>query len=878
MSAHSDNYLKEVNEKYKTGNSTEHTYRKALEILINRLASHVKVTNEPKNVTDCGNPDYVVTKNKIPIGFIEAKDIGKDLNSKIYKEQFTRYKTALDNLIITDYLRFQFFEDGQLANEIRIGEIEGKEIKPLTENHLKFETLLSDFCTIRGQTIRSPKRLAEMMAGKARLLENILTAALTSDEKTQENTTLKSQYQAFKEILIRNLEVKDFADIYAQTLTYGLFAARLHDTSLNTFSRQEAAELIPKSNPFLRNLFQYVGGYDIDERIKLTVDNLAEVFRTTDIKELLRNFGKNTQTQDPIIHFYETFLAEYDPKLRKSRGVWYTPQPVVNFIVRAVDDILKTEFGLSEGLADYSKVETKEKKFHKVQILDPATGTGTFLAEVVKHIYEKNFKTMPGIWSDYVKDHLIPRLNGFEILMASYAMAHLKLDMLLSETGYKPKKEKRFNVYLTNSLEEHHPDTGALFSNWLTSEANEANHVKRDNPVMVVMGNPPYSGESQNKGKWIMQLMDDYKKEPDEKGHLKERNPKWINDDYVKFIRYAQHFIEKNGSGVVAFINPHGFLDNPTFRGMRWHLLKTYDKIYTIDLHGNSKKKEASPDGSKDENVFDIMQGVSINLFIKTGLKKKNSLGQVFHYDLYGKRNLKYNFLTEHSIKSIDFKTVIPFKNNYSFKDIDEKLFNDYNNGINPTELFQVNIMGFQTHRDEFCIDINKEILIKRLTDFADNTESDEEIIRAYGIKSTSDFNIKKAQIELQKKDIKKEITKCTYRPFETRYIYFDRILVDRPRKELITNSKGRENILLGVGRQDLAVGNIEWCLATVSKYPVDANMFRRGGVNLSPLYLYPETHTQQPTERIPNLNKEIVNEISEKLGLERTDIHGQLN
>ena len=320
-------------------------------------------------------------------------------------------------------------------------------------------------------------------------------------------------------------------------------------------------------------------------------------------------------------------MSAYDPKLRKARGVWYTPAPVVTFIVRAVDAILKTEFDLPQGLADNSKIKIKvnlqgkqtEQEVHRVQILDPATGTGTFLAEVIKYIHKK-FEGQQGIWSSYVDTHLLPRLNGFELLMASYAMAHLQLDLLLTQTGYKPTTNQRFRVYLTNSLEESHPDTGTLFANWLSAEANEANYIKRDTPVMCIIGNPPYSGESSNNGEWIMKLMEDYKKEPGGKEKLKERNPKWINDDYVKFIRFSSHLIEKNGEGILAFINPHGYLDNPTFRGMRWHLLKTFDKIYTIDLHGNAKKKETAPDGSADQNVFDIMQGVSINIFVK---KKK---------------------------------------------------------------------------------------------------------------------------------------------------------------------------------------------------------------------------------------------------------------
>ena len=614
-----EKYIETISTRFKSGISREHSYRGDLETLIRELVQGVEITNEPANVTDCGNPDYVITRKKIPIGYIEAKDIGKDLKAKVYKEQFDRYKRALDNLIITDYLCFQFFQHGQLINEIRIAEIDGNKIKPLPENFSVFVNFIKDFCSFIGQTIKSSKKLAEMMAGKARLLQDILEKAITSDEETEENSSLKGQYDTFKNILIHDLTPQSFADIYAQTLAYGMFAARLHDTSLDDFSRQEAAELIPKSNPFLRKLFGYVAGPDIDERIKTTVDNLVDVFRATNVEELLRNFGKSTQTQDPIIHFYETFLAEYDPKLRKARGVWYTPEPVVKFIVRAVDDILKKEFDLPQGLADTSKTKIKvkvqgkeiEKEVHKVQILDPATGTGTFLAEVVKYIYSKKFKAMQGAWSAYVDEHLIPRLNGFELLMASYSMAHLKLDMLLRETGYKATKTQRLNIYLTNSLEEHHPDTGTLFAQWLSTEANEANHIKRDTPVMVVMGNPPYAVSSSNKSEWIHKILADYKKD------LNERNIQPLSDDYIKFIRFGEYYINRTGEGILAYISNNSFIDGIIHRQMRKHLLETFDKVYIMDLHGNAKKKEVCPDGSKDENVFDIMQGVSINIFVK---------------------------------------------------------------------------------------------------------------------------------------------------------------------------------------------------------------------------------------------------------------------
>ncbi|OJV27936.1 MAG: DNA methyltransferase [Bacteroidetes bacterium 37-13] len=888
-----EQYIDNINRRYKLGNATEHTFRGDLQQLLESLVPTIRATNEPKRQS-CGAPDYILTKKDIPVGFIEAKDIGdKDLDGAKKtgnKEQFDRYKASLNNLIFTDYLDFHLYIDGVFITKIAIAEIQNGTIVPLPNNFATFTNLIKDFSTHVGQTIKSSKKLAEMMAGKARLLSDIIEKALTSDENNQENSTLKDQMNAFKQILIHDITPKGFADVYAQTIAYGMFAARLHDPTLPTFSRQEAAELIPKSNPFLRKLFGYIAGPDIDDRIKWIVDSLIDIFLACNVEEILKNYGKSTKMEDPIIHFYETFLSEYDPKLRKARGVWYTPAPVVNFIVRAVDDILKTEFDLPQGLADNSKtkikinlqatdnrykdnIKTAEQEVHKVQILDPATGTGTFLAEVVKHIHEK-FEGQQGIWSNYVATHLLPRLNGFELLMASYAMAHLQLDLLLTETGYKPTTDQRFRVYLTNSLEESHPDTGTLFANWLSTEANEANYIKRDTPVMCIIGNPPYSGESANKGDWIMKLMEDYKKEPGGKEKLKEQNSKFINDDYVKFLRYGQHFIEKNGSGVLAFINPHGFLDNPTFRGMRWNLLKTYDKIYTIDLHGNAKKKETAPDGSADVNVFDIEQGVSINFFVKTGKKKANELGKVFHYDLFGKREEKYDFLLENSLKSTSFKNIVPFANSYVFKEIDEKAHKNYDKGINPTELFKINVMGFQTHRDDFAIGFEKQSIKSRALDLRNQSISNEEIYNKYSVKDNRDWKLEKARKEIQTdQNWENKIIDCGYRPFDDRPCYFSYVAMDYPRKELIQNFLNKENLLIGIGRQGLAVGDIEWCLTTVSKNPVDANMFRRGGVNLFPLYLYPETNGQQSieqtAERTPNLNMKIVNEIAKILELQ---------
>ena len=486
-------YIENINKRYKLGNATEHTFRGDLQQLIEDLVPGIRATNEPKRQS-CGAPDYILTKKDIPIGFIEAKDIGDSdldgLKKTGNKEQFDRYKDSLSNLIFTDYLNFHIYRDGEFLLKISIGEVTDKGIKPIPENFERFEQYIKDFCLYIGQTIKSSKKLAQLMAGKARLLSEVIEKALLSDEENSENSTLQDQMSAFKQILIHDITPKGFADVYAQTIAYGMFAARTNDPTLTTFNRQEAFELIPKSNPFLKKLFGYIAGLEVDDRIKWIVDDLVNIFLACNVEEMLKTYGKSSKTEDPIIHFYEDFLSEYDPKLRKARGVWYTPAPVVNFIVRAVDEILKTEFDMPQGLADTSKTKIKvnvqgkmvDQEVHKVQILDPATGTGTFLAEVIKLIYQK-FEGQQGIWSNYVENQLLPRLNGFEILMASYAMAHLKLDLLLKETGFKATKDQRFRVYLTNSLEEYHQDTGTLFANWLSSEANEANHIKRDPPL-----------------------------------------------------------------------------------------------------------------------------------------------------------------------------------------------------------------------------------------------------------------------------------------------------------------------------------------------------------------------------------------------------------
>jgi len=873
-----EQYIDRINQRYKQGNATEHTFRVDLGNLLEALVPEISATNEPKRQA-CGAPDYIISKGEIPVGFIEAKDIGdKDLEGKNKtgnQEQFDRYKTGLNNLIFTDYIDFLFYRDGVFTTKISIGKIENGSILPLSENFEQFTQLFKNFTETISQSIKSPTRLAEMMAGKARLMADVIERALNEDDENGNLSNLKRQMLSFQKMLISDIDNKSFSDLYAQTIAYGMFAARYHDPSLPTFSREEAVKLIPKSNPFLRKLFKDIADEDLDFRLVWIVDELVSVFLASDVASIMKNFGKSTKQEDPVVHFYETFLGAYNPLLRKARGVWYTPQPVVNFIVRAVDDVLKSEFGITEGLADSSKRKIKvdyqgkkiEKEVHKVQILDPATGTGTFLAETIKHIHKK-YEGLGGIWSKYVEDDLIPRINGFELLMASYAMAHLKLDMLLTETGYVPTKDQRLRVFLTNSLEEPHADSGTLWGNLLSDEADQANEVKRDTPVMCVIGNPPYSGISSNNGKWISNLIDDYKYV--DGVHFNERKH-WLNDDYVKFLRYGQHYIEKNGQGVLAFINPHGFLDNPTFRGMRWHLLKTYDKIYTIDLHGNSKKKESAPDGSADINVFDIQQGVSINIFVKTGKKKKDELSKVFHFDLFGKRELKYDFLTKNGLNSISFQELIPEKPNLFFVPKNTDGQDEYENGIKINELFTINNVGFISANDGLNISMSEFEQRQKIEDILTMDESSWRI--KYNRPKDADSWKYLWAKEDALKNRTKDLNKVSYRPFDTRYTLYSGKsggLYARPVNQIMQHFLKGENLGFITARSNKSETCDHFYL---TKHIMETKCGERTTQSaLFPLYLYSENNGQksilQTSERSPNLNSQIVKEMSNKLGL----------
>ena len=860
----------------KTYSATEHSHRPALTMLLGEMIPDAQATNEPRRI-ECGAPDFVIHRKEIPFGYVETKNIGVNLDDAAHRAQIKRYSEALDNLIFTDYLTFRLIREGAIVAEVCIGELRGDKIKPLPQNFDAFVDLLKSFSDYQGLTISTADELANRMAHKARMLARVIAKAIATNEGEKKDD-LRAQLEVFRKHLIHEIQPAEFADIYAQTIAYGMFAARLHDPTPRTFTREQAAKLIPKANPFLRKFFQHIAGYDLDDRIVWVVDDLADLFCAADVGELMKDYGRQTERTDPFIHFYETFLGAYDPAKRKSRGVYYTPEPVVDFIVRAVDDILRDKFKLRDGIADYGKITVTEKdqsrEMHKVQILDPATGTGTFLAAIVKHIKRKYYANQKGAWQGYVNEHLIPRLNGFELLMAAYAMAHVKLDMVLREDGCDVGDD-RLRVFLTNALEEQHPDTDSLLAIWLSEEAEEANKIKRETPVMVVIGNPPYSGESVNKGEWIAKLIEVYKREPGG-GKLQEKNPKWINDDYVKFIRCGQHFVDGTGEGVLAYISNNGFIDNPTFRGMRWSLLQSFDEIYILDLHGNSKKKETAPDGSADENVFDIMQGVSINLFVKTGAKKAGALAKVFHFDLYGKRAGKYEFLNAHNLKQVKFKKLKMLAPQYYFVAKDYKLNGHYERGFSVTELFSVNSVGIVTARDGFTIYHSREALENSIAAFRNMSDEDAREKYALG-KDVRDWKINLARRDLEvnvfNTDNDSPVQIC-YRPFDTRFTYYtgkSKGFHCMPRGEVMRHFIAKDNVGLITIRRSRS--GKPWGEVFVT------NLMASGSTAISaldinyvfPLYIYPEPIPNTLEDRAlrdPNLNMGIVNAIADNIGL----------
>ncbi len=891
------NYLAQVEAAYKAGSATEHTYRPALKSFLEAAEPGVVATNEPRRI-ECGAPDFIVTREGVPLGFVEAKDIGKPLEEIEKSEQIRRYLESLPNLILTDYLEFRWYAQGSPRLAARLAKPQpGGKLRMEADGVKRLQELLQGFFGSEIPVVSSPRELAQRMAAVAMLIRSIIAATFTSEG---EKGSLHDQMEGFRRVLLHDLTPEQFADMYAQTIAYGLFAARCNHPEGERFTREHAAYELPKTNPFLRELFGHIAGLGLDDRIVWAVDNLAELLSRASMAVILEDFGHATRQQDPVVHFYETFLAAYDPKMREARGVYYTPEPVVSYIVRSVDAILKRDFKLAGGLSDAAKVKIERPKergkgkekveIHKVQILDPAAGTGTFLHEVIAHLRE-GFSGNQGLWAGYVRDNLLPRLYGFELLMAPYAVAHMKLGLLLRETGYDFATEERLRVYLTNTLEEAHEMTGLpLFTSKLAEEANSASEVKKDVPVMVVLGNPPYSGHSANAGEWIEGLLHGRDGASGPKGAdyfevdgkpLGEKNPKWLNDDYVKFIRFAQWRIEQTGYGVLAFVTNHGYLDNPTFRGMRQALMRSFDDIYILDLHGNSKKKERAPDGGKDENVFDIQQGVAIGLFVKRS-RTRDGAARVCHAELYGLREAKYKALAETDCGTTAWQELRPQSPFYLFVPQNTDLLVEYERGWKITEAMPVNSVGIVTARDGLTIHYAREDAWRVVQDFAGLPV--EEARSKYDLgKDARDWKVEMAQADLKASGpSESKLAPVLYRPFDVRHTYYtgnSRGFHCMPRGEVMRHMLAGKNLGLITVRQ-VAEGIFNHALVSSSIMESRITLSNKGIGFLFPLYLYPEQPSEKPDQprmlhvsdcHKPNLAPEFIADFAAKLKLSFT-------
>lgn len=865
-------YIHALNEQYAHGKAREHTYRTPFENLLKALAPQTLPIHEGKR-TLVGTPDFRVLRDDIQIGVIECKDIGKNLDDENYKDQFEKYQN-LGNLIITDYLQFRWVIEGEERDRVTIAEVHDGKIVPIADNFPALQTLYNGFLDARIAIVTSASDLAKKLAVSARGIRERINADLKSDHPSEE---LQGQMTAFREALLPDMTVDQFADMFAQTLVYGVFAARVRYAeeypgadAATDFPRQSLAQIIPPTNPFLRKLFRHMN-FDLGPNVTWLMNNVVDQLALTQIDEIMADFGKSTAQHDPVVHFYETFLGEYDAKLREQRGVYYTPEPVVSYIVRSVDHILKTQFSRPDGLADDNTL-----------ILDPATGTGTFLHTVVEHIHDQFTQhNMLGEWNAYVRDHLLPRIFGFELLMAPYTVAHMKLGLQLQRTGYQFDSDQRLGIYLTNTLEEGVRVGQMPMARFISDETNEAAAVKREKPIMVVLGNPPYNINSTNRSRtpsgeftWIGKLLDDYY-HIDGKP-LGERNPKALQDDYVKFIRFAQWRIEQSGMGVLAFINNHGFIDNPTFRGMRQQLINSFSSIYVLDLHGSTKKREKTPEGDKDDNVFNIEPGVSINIFIKK--QGVTSPAKIYHADVWGKRSEKYEYLLQNGIDTTKWNHVKSDKPFYLLLPQDRANWDNYKSYLSVKDVFLESSNGFKTHRDHFAVAFTESEMQKQLSNLIDTQLTDEEISYRYNVNSTKSWSLSQTRHRLREDDTwSKYVVNCLYRPLDPRYCLYGNYVMDRPRIDDLFHAL-YSNLCVAIGRQGQAVGGDEWNLITVGEDVADTNLFYRGGIQYFPIYLYPKPDQLMDTDdsgwelsdkgRRPNLSKPFVDDFSTKLGL----------
>ncbi len=815
----------------------------------------ITFTQEPRRLDQIGRPDFIAREGLLPIGYIEAEAYGRNLDALIghAETQNIRFIENLDNFILTNFVEFRLYTEGQ-----------SRLTASVADERENLERLLERFLNAGPLQVGTPEVLAKHLARRTRELQTQIETTLTD-----ENSQVYSMFSAFKELLLATLTPDDFADMYAQTLAYGLFAARCTLPNATNFSRETATNALPRSNPFLRQLFYQVASPNLEENVTYILDDIATLLRNVSTEMLRTAFSVKTHFEDPVVHFYETFLAEYDPQRRVDRGVYYTPPQVISYIVRSVDSLLKTELNRQDGLADDDTL-----------ILDPATGTGGFLLTVLDHIREyvtTNYGT--GDWNRYINAQLVKRLFGFELLVAPYTIAHLKLSLFLQAQGWDATE--RLRIYLTNTLEEPVERTQRLpFADFISDEANAAVSVKRDEPLLVILGNPPYKQHSANPSRdngnltFIGKLTKDYR-QVDGKS-LGETNPRALQDDYVNFIRWAQWRIDKNGEGVIGYIVNNNFLDAPTARGIRQSLLNSFNAIYLLNLHGSNRRTEAVPTAERDENVFDILQGVCILLCVKQ--PDNPSTAKVYYADIWGSREEKYNILSETDVQSTEWRELQPTSPYYLFVPQATNYSAEYESGWKITDIFQTHSIGIVTARDKLTIHRTAEEVRETVTDFV-SLSIDEARERYRLPRDSQDWQVHLAQADIRNNpDAELHVTPIRYRLFDTRWTYYtgrSRGFHCRPRPANMYHLR-RKNFALCVCR---IVKSPVWQHASITDKITDncyiSNTTSESGYVI-PLYLYPNPdELDLATGQLLNLKPTFLKALAEALGLPQTDPSG---
>ncbi|WP_050576280.1 N-6 DNA methylase [Helicobacter pylori] len=781
-----EEYLESI--KDLTPEKNELTHRSFLQNLLNRLKNHFnkefKIEHEPKR--DQGSqPDFRVSFQGLNIGYIENKRVGTDLSQLLEKDQIRKYLELNPNLMLTDYLNFMWVGKDEnnaplIKKEISVASPDelSKPLKPNPQTERDLIELFKSFFNYEAAPITNAKDFATHLSAPTKYLKDALI-------QYQQDDQVSSIFKNFKEYLYEELSFEDFSDAFAQTLTYSLFLAKLNHP-FEKINLDNVRSSIPKNFAVIREMADFLKRLDAIKEIQWLLNEILSLINHVDMDSIIKDLNDD---KDPYLHFYETFLSAYDPKLREKKGVYYTPDSVVKFIINALDSLLKTHFkdaplGLKSALDN-----------ENIKLLDFATGTGTFLLEAFRKALEVRKTSDGGTSTKEDKyQNLLKQFYGFEYLIAPYAIAHLNLSQAFKEEFKKPLKENdALKIILTNTLIQ--PSEIVAYrglSPIFEKELSNAQEIKKDEKILIITGNPPYSGASENKGLFEWEVKATYGIEPEfqtieiEKNvkltdkiqtllssvqiqkqsgskdalknlkqlHFKyklqkEKNPKWLLDDYVKFMRFAQNKIESLGHGLFGFISNNAFLDNPTFRGLRRSLLECYDELYILNLHGNARKKEETPQGAKDENVFNIKQGVSINLFVK---KAQTTKQKIHYYDVYGQRAEKYAFLAQNDLNSIEWLEIAPGAPFYLLLPLKTPLLDEYEQGFSVQEMFQISSVGIITGRDRIFI--------------ANNTENLKEQVLRY----CNEFN------EQCIKDIH-------YRPFDIRKVYYDTKKLERARE-----------------------------------------------------------------------------------------------